>query len=142
MLRDYASDGVGHRHRKCQLHRRTGHLFILLFCQHAGELRKNGTLMLPGPARSCVTASTPRHSNRARVLTCATTLESRAPAPRPRPTPQANLVKDESAVGQKWAEAGSDGSFLERKADGQLIFGGVVRGEAGPEVKQWTMRRA
>jgi hypothetical protein len=55
-------------------------------------------------------------------------------------TPQHNLVKDESAEGQKWAEAG--GSFLERKTDGRLIFGGMVRGEAGPEVKQWTMRRA
>ena len=60
-------------------------------------------------------------------------------------------MKDESAEGQKWAEAGTDSlaahgiassSFLERKADGKLIFGGVVHGEWGPEVKQWTMRRA
>ena len=57
-------------------------------------------------------------------------------------TPQVNLVKDESAEGQKWAAAGTGISYLEKKKDGQLIFGLEVFGEAGAEIKPFRMQRA
>ena len=52
------------------------------------------------------------------------------------------MVKDESAEGQKWAAAGTGISYLEKKKDGQLIFGLEVFGEAGAEIKPFRMQRA
>ena len=64
-------------------------------------------------------------------------------------TPQVDLVKDESAEGQKWAAAGkyersspASVSRLEKKKDGQLIFSLELYGEAGPELKPFRMQRA
>ena len=76
------------------------------------------------------------------MLTCA------IPSNRVRPhhdhctTLQVNLVKDESAEGQKWAAANPGISCLEKKKDGQLIFGLEVHGEWGAEVKPFRMQRA
>ena len=51
-------------------------------------------------------------------------------------------MQEESAEGQKWAEASGNGEYLVKRNDGQLIFGGAVRGEWGVEIKQWKMHRA
>ena len=60
--------------------------------------------------------------------------------------PQVDLKKDESVTeGQKWiSEPSAQGciQYLEKKPDGQLIFGGMVTGEWGEEIKPWKMQRA